>query len=271
MTRSLLNVAMNRPAATGGRVFAGEDMAGLSIAGYRQMYGESFAGLHPQTGAPLFTSPLATPAAAMGLSIAGSEPKTWQTAVKALSDGVTLQLNAINGQISNLSQQISSIHVPTTQELMSLNKREAVARTQGVLVHDPAGPRRNLLFSVATPGTVPAASGGQNGTATASGAPQKPFQPHRMIVAGAVTPTSTPGGTQGLLITAMFVGSDLQFVNVPGGQSGVPVDVFAATAFDAKFEFDAAYPAIGITINVSNPTSSAATLFNSAFIGKAIS
>ncbi len=277
----LLNVALGRAPRAAPRAHVGEDSAGLSIAGY----GHGFAGLHPSTGQAMYfhPSPMATPAgAAMGLSIAGAgsvaEPwkyGTWQTGVKTLHDDMSNQLqalaNGINGQLQSLQASISALATPSAQDLLAQRKAAALASDRGVLIHDQGGPRRNLLFSVGTAAVVPASSSGVYGTAIATGAPQKPFQPHRMIVAGATT-AITSGGSLGLLITAMYIGSDLQFVNVPGSQSGVPVDVFANQAFDAKFEFDAAYPAIGITVNLANPVSSATTYpFAAAFIGKAIS
>ena len=277
MSNNLLNVALGRSARPASRTHVGEDMAGLSIAGY----GHGFAGLHPQTGQPMYfhPSPMATPAgAAMGLSIAGAgssaQPwgyKDWQSGVKAVQENVQALQAGVQQQLSAIQSSINALSTPSAQDLLQQRKAAALASDRGVLIHDQGGPKRNLLFSIGTAAVVPASSGGVYGTALASGAPQKPFQPHRMIVAGATTAIAS-GGTLGLLITAMYIGSDLQFVNVPGSQSGVPVDVFANQAFDAKFEFDAAYPAIGITVNLANPISSATTYpFAAAFIGKAIS
>jgi hypothetical protein len=270
-----LKLAFSAGRTTGGRVFAGAIQHGTRYSG------SDFAGYHAESGRPLKYADEsqaygghddATAGLSIaGLSIAGFKKQPWDAPINALA----AHIQNVDNAVQQISGQIASLANPSQQQMeanmLMARRARAAANDQGVLVHDQTGPKRQLLFSIATPGPVPAAVGGVNGTAVASGAPQKPFQPHRMIVAGTQVPTTSPGGTQGLLLTALFVGSDLQLVNVPGGQSGVPVDFFAATAFDAKFKFDAAYPAIGITLNVANPTAAAATLFNATFVGDAIS
>ena len=239
----LLNFALAGATAarTPGRVFAGSDSSGLSIAG-------NFAG-YDKSGNALYYGSSQNSA---GLSIAGAKgpgnvPGTdpiWQ---QVRSDAANL--GQMNAALQALQAQVSSLATPNQAQLearmMAQRQAQAQVSDQGVLVHDQRGPKRHLLFPIGTNQNV-AASGG---TGTITAAPQKPFQPHRMIVAGASLSCSS-GGVQGLLLTSLFVGADLQLVSIPGQSSGIPVEFFDKTAFDASFKFDASYPAIGISLGV---------------------
>ena len=137
--------------------------------------------------------------------------------------------------------------------------------------NDPNPPRRTLLFTMSNGNKpIPKATKKDGpGTAAISAAPQKPFQPTEIVINGTDRPTSE-GGTRGLLITSLFVGADLQMVNIPGQSSGIPVEYFNG-AQSRNFMLDAAYPAIGISIGICNPTPFPVKEFHVTITGKAIS
>ena len=144
------------------------------------------------------------------------------------------------------------------------------ARTHGVVLHDDVGPLRHILFSI---GTAPVSA---NSSGQMVGAPQKVFQPKRAVASGTQYATGgTPPGNIGLVITSIFIGNDLQQVNLPsqlsaGVQVGTPIEFFSQTAFDTDFDFDAAGPAISITVNLYNATSAGSQNVFMTFKGDAV-
>ena len=178
------------------------------------------------------------------------------------------------------------------QRLLAMRHGEAEASEQGVLIHDQRRPKRKLLFTLSLDREIPGVTEKnasrvtgkididgnsisepvkvmEPGTGVLCGSPQKPFQPSEIVISG-TDKTTAEGGTRGLLITSIFVGADLQMVNVPGNMGGIPVEYFDGRQ-PRDIIFDAAYPAIGITFGISNPTKYPVKEMHITMSGKTVS
>jgi hypothetical protein len=190
----------------------------------------------------------------MGLQLAGAGAKreSWQDPFDSLKNEVYQLHLAINGVSDQVKQLATAVSNPSASTQVAARRADARARNTPVLLDVEPDQRRlqHLPVSAILP-SVAAAAGSTN----VFGASQIILKPKRMIVGGATVMNTAlaPFGLAGAVITQVFVGNKLQTTAVPGGGGGLPIEYFAATAFDANFEYDTIGPAITVSLGVAWP------------------
>ncbi len=145
-------------------------------------------------------------------------------------------------------------------DVAHLERQAEAADVDAVTLPEPTQQRsrRGMFFSLTTTDGQIAASvaddtgSRQHGLTRLRGTSQKAMQPARLWFDDAEV-CIAEGGTKELLVRRLWTGADLQSMDAPGGQSGFPLAWFN-TRQPGEILFDAVYPAIGVHIDLANPT-----------------